>query len=306
MSPVLTPFEADGSPSTSRFVAHCQWLVAQGVGLSIFGTNSEANSLSLKEKRALLDTLLAEGLPANKLMPGTGVCALPETVELTRHAVATGCAGVLMLPPFYYKGVGDEGLFRYFAKIVEQVNSDVLRIYLYHIPPMSQVGISMNLIERLLREFPAQIAGIKDSSGDLNNTLSMIRHFQPAGFDVFAGTEAILLETLRAGGAGCITATGNVNPRAINLLLSNWQADDADARQSAINLTRSIFQRHALIPAMKATIAWKSEDPQWAIVRPPLVELDAAQRMELISELEADGFEMPQAHDLARASFSKN
>lgn len=299
MSPVLTPFNADGSVSLPRFVAHCRWLVSQEVGLSVFGTNSEANSLSLAEKRDLLDALIAHGLPAHRLMPGTGLCSIPETVALTRHAVTAGCAGVLVLPPFYYKGVSDEGLFRHFAAIVEQVADPRLRIYLYNIPPVAQVGISLKLIERLLRAYPGAIAGVKDSGGDWAHTSAMLKEFQPAGFDVFAGTEAVLLETLRAGGVGCITATGNVNPSAINRLYAHWQDADADDRQARINLTRTIFQSRPMIPAMKAAIAWKSGDAQWAAVRPPLVELDEVQRQSLREALDADAFDIPNAAALA-------
>src|SRR5690606_28477972 len=126
----LTPFNEDYTPSGPRFLAHCTSLLEQGVGLAIFGTNSEANSLSVREKRLLLDTLLEAGLPAAKMMPGTGCCSLDDSVELTRHAVAAGCAGVLMLPPFYYKGVSDEGLFRNYAHIIETVADDRLQIYL--------------------------------------------------------------------------------------------------------------------------------------------------------------------------------
>lgn len=118
LSPVLTPFNPDYSPSAPRFVAHCKNLLDQGVGLAIFGTNSEANSLSVAEKRALLDALLEAGLPAARMMPGTGACALPDAIELTRHAVSAGCAGVLMLPPFYYKGVPEDGLARYFDEVI--------------------------------------------------------------------------------------------------------------------------------------------------------------------------------------------
>lgn len=299
MSPVLTPFDANGSPSVQRFIAHCHWLVRQQVGLSVFGTNSEATSLALAEKRDLLDALLDSGIPPSRLMPGTGACSIPDTVELTRHAVNAGCAGVLMLPPFYYKGVSDEGLFRYFAQVIEKVGHEALRVYLYHIPPVTQIGISLALIERLIRAFPQQIAGVKDSSGDWKNTLAMIEQFQPAGFDVFAGTETVLLETMRAGGVGCITATGNVNPGAINRLYATWQSDDADAQQAAINVTRAVFQSRPIIPAMKAAIAWKSGDAQWAAVRPPLVELDAAQCRALQQDLTANGFDIPDAQALA-------
>ncbi len=300
-SPVLTPFNADHSPSPARFVKHCRWLLEQGVGLSVFGTNSEANSLGLAEKRTLLDALLEAGIPPGRLMPGTGTNAFTETIELTRHAVAAGCAGVLMLPPFYYKGVSDEGLFRSYAKVIEGVADPRLRIYLYHIPPVAQVPISLALIERLLKAYPQAIAGIKDSSGDWNNTSAMLREFQPQGFDVFAGSEAFLLATLRAGGAGCITATGNVNPGPIAALHRHWRDADADERQQSLNATRGVFQSLPMIAAMKAAIAARANDPSWAVVRPPLVELDAAQRAELEAGLERCNFTMPGAESLAAA-----
>lgn len=300
-SPVLTPFNRDLSPSKLHFIQHCEWLIRQGVGLSVFGTNSEANSLSIGEKRGLLDALLAAGIPTDSLMPGTGCCALSDTIELTRHAVTSGCAGVLMLPPFYYKGVSDEGLFRSFSRVIDAVADPRLRIYLYHIPPVSQVGISMKLIERLLKAYPGTIAGIKDSSGDWSNTEAMLREFQPAGFDVFAGSESFLLATLRAGGAGCITATGNVNPGPIVELYRHWQDADADHRQQALNTTRAVFQKLPMIAAMKAAIAWQSGDSAWSVLRPPLVELDTAQYQQLQVDLQAIGFTIPQATELAVA-----
>ena len=298
-SPVLTPFNPDLSPSVQRFVKHCHWLLGQGVGLSVFGTNSEANSLSVGEKRGLLDALLASGVAPDRLMPGTGACALTDTIELTRHAVAAGCAGVLMLPPFYYKGVTDEGLFRSFASVIDGVADARLRIYLYHIPQVSQVGISLALIERLLKAYPGAIAGIKDSSGDWSNTAAMLEAFQPAGFDVFAGSESFLLQTLRGGGAGCITATGNVNPGPIVELFRHWQDADADARQASLNATRTVFQKRPMIAAMKSAIAWQAGDAAWATLRPPLVELDAAQAQQLVAELQAVDFVMPGASALA-------
>jgi 4-hydroxy-tetrahydrodipicolinate synthase len=188
LSPVLTPFGPDGKPSTTRFVRHCRWLLDQGVGLAAFGTNSEANSLSTAEKMSLLDVLLDAGLPADRMMPGTGACALPDAIAMTRHAVDAGCAGVLMLPPFYYKGVSDEGLFRSFASVIDAVADRRLRVYLYNVPPMTQVPLSLGLIERLLKAYPDAIAGVKDSSGDWTHTHAMLREFQPEGFDVFAGS----------------------------------------------------------------------------------------------------------------------
>lgn len=299
LSPVLTPFNTDYTPSKPRFLKHCRSLVEQGVGLAVFGTNSEANSLSTQEKRELLDALVDAGLPAAQMMPGTGCCAISDSIELSRHAAEIGCAGVLMLPPFYYKGVSDEGLFRNYATIIESVNDERLKIYLYHIPQVSQVPISYALIERLLKAYPDNIAGIKDSSGDWNNTLGMLEQFQPAGFDVFAGSEGFLLQTLRHGGAGCITATGNVNAAAIAQLAATWRNDDADAQQERLNVIRGIFAKYPMIPAMKAAIAAETGDAAWSTVRPPLVDLDDTQAQQLMAELSAAGYRLDNAEALA-------
>jgi 4-hydroxy-tetrahydrodipicolinate synthase len=293
LSPVVTPFDRRLRPDGPRLVRHCRWLLDQNVGLAVFGTNSEANSLSVAEKRELLDALVQGGTPPERMMPGTGCCALPDSVELTRAAVDLGCGGVLMLPPFYYKGVSDEGLFRSYAEIIERVGDNRLRIYLYHIPPVAAVPITLPLIERLLQAFPGIIAGVKDSSGDWKNTQAMLEQFQPRGFDVFAGSESFLLATMRGGGVGCITATGNVNPAAIAKLHRDWQGPEADAQQARLDATRAIFAKFPMIPALKGAIAHYSADEEWAVVRPPLVELSHAQREELARHLDAAGFAMP-------------
>jgi len=293
LSPVVTPFDADLKPDAARLARHCQWLVSNNVGLAVFGTNSEANSLSTDEKLRLMEHLVEAGLPAERMMPGTGCCALTESVMLTKRAVELGCGGVLMLPPFYYKGVSDEGLYRNYAEIIQRVGSDRLRIYLYHIPPIAQVPISLGLIERLLRDFPGTIAGVKDSSGDWANTEAMLKQFQPEGFDVFAGSESFLLAVLRQGGAGCISATANVNPGAIAKLADTWQHDDADTQQEGLNATRNVFQQYVMIPALKAAIAHYSGDKAWDRLRPPLVELDAQARQSLVENLDPLGFAMP-------------
>jgi 4-hydroxy-tetrahydrodipicolinate synthase len=302
LAPVVTPFMRDLRPDAGRLARHCRWLITQDVGLAVFGTNSEANSLSVPEKHALLDALAEAGVPTARMMPGTGCCALPDTVELTRHAVELDCAGVLMLPPFYYKNVSDDGLFASYAEVIERVADARLRIYLYHIPPVSQVPISLSLIERLLDRYPGAIAGIKDSSGNWDNTRAMLERFQPRGFDVFAGSETFLLATLRAGGAGCISATANVNPGAIARLASEWQAADADAQQRALDAVRAAFQKQPMIPALKAAVAHWSGDPQWADVRPPLCRLDDAQACELFAALDALGFDMPGVREMNEAS----
>ena len=177
LAPVVTPFKADLSPDRQRFIAHCKWLLSQNCGLAVFGTNSEANSLSMEERAMLLDELVAAGVDPSRMMPGTGCCSIMETVKLTKQAVEHGCAGVLMLPPFYYKDVGEEGLYRYFSEVVQRVGDARLKIYLYHIPPVAVVGITPKLVERLLAAYPDAIAGMKDSSGDWNNTKTFLDAF---------------------------------------------------------------------------------------------------------------------------------
>ena len=294
LAPVVTPFRKDLSPDADRFAAHCRWLMRSGcAGLAVFGTNSEANSMSVEEKLELLDALVKGGVPATALMPGTGHCALTDSVRMTREAVRLGCGGVLMLPPFYYKGVSDEGLFRNFAEIIERVGDDRLRLYLYHIPPVANVPITLALIERLLGRYPGIVAGVKDSSGDWSNTQAMLDRFKDRGFDVFAGSEVFLLDNLRAGGKGCITATGNVNPGPIDAVYRQWRGPDADRLQAGITATRKIVQKVPMIPALKAIVAHFGNDPQWRTVRPPLTELEPGQEQGLLAELKAAGFAMP-------------
>ncbi len=294
LAPVVTPFNADLSPDPERLVAHCRWLLSQHCGLAVFGTNSEANSISVNERMALLDALAAADIDISRMMPGTGCCALTDSVRLTEHAVKLGCAGVLMLPPFYYKGVSEDGLYRNFAEIIERVGDSRLRIYLYHIPPVAVVGISRGLVERLMRAYPSAIAGMKDSSGDWNNTKTMLDAFAKSGFDVFAGSESFLLANMRNGGAGCISATANVNPAAIHKLWAEWQNTNADDQQAALNVVRDAFgKKYTMISALKQAIAHFSDDPQWAVVRPPLDPLTREQATNFITELRQIGFTMP-------------
>ena len=293
LSPVVTPFTADLTPDPERFVRQCRWLLSQNVGLAVFGTNSEANSLSVEEKIELLDRLVAAGLDPARMMPGTGCCALTDSIRLTAHAMKVGCGGVLMLPPFYYKGVSDDGLFRSFAEVIDRVGEARLRVYVYHIPPVSQVPIPLKLVERLLAAYPAQVAGMKDSGGDWSNTKAFLDAFAKSGFDVFAGSETFLLQNMRNGGAGCISATANVHPGPIARLFDTWQAADADAQQARLDVIRGVFQKYPMIPALKSAIAHHGKDAGWSTVRPPLVALTNAQAGALIADLDRERFTMP-------------
>lgn len=295
ISPILTPFGDDGNPDAARFVAHAKWLLADGcTGLAPFGTTGEANSLGLDERMGLLEALIEGGIDPKLLMPGTGLCALSDTVTVTKHAIEGGCGGVMTLPPFYYKAVSDDGLFAYFADLMERVGDSRLKVYLYHIPPVAQVGFSVELVGRLIKAYPDTVVGLKDSSGDWSNTKALLDAYP--GFTVFPGSEVFLLDGMRNGAAGCITATGNVNARLIRNLYDNWQEDTADDLQAEITAMRQTIQARPMIPMLKAIVAHFTGDPGWARVRPPFLPLDQAEAQAGIQELtEQYGFELKAA-----------
>lgn len=293
-SPVLTPLKSDLSIDSARFTRHARWLLEQGChGLALFGTTSEANSFSVRERQELLDAALAAGLQPERLMVGTGCAALTDSVELTRHAAERGCKKVLMLPPFYYKGVSDEGLYRSFATIIERVGDNQLSVFLYHIPQVSAVPITLGLIELLLAQYRGTVVGVKDSSGDMANTTAMIDAFPDLA--IFPGSERLLLDGLRARGAGCITATANVNPRAIRDVYDAWEHDagDVDARQGTITAIRNGIEGAPVIPAMKCLLAHLRDDPAWREVRPPMVALESRFGEALAAKLAKIGFSYP-------------
>lgn len=271
---VLTPMRADLSVDRAAFAAHCRRLLDEGAhGLGIFGTTGEANSLSVGERIEAWEALVADGVPADVLLPGTGACALPDAVKLTQEALAVGARAVLALPPFYYKGVSDDGLFRFFAELIERVGDERLRLFLYHIPPMAQVGFSPALIARLLDAYPGTVAGTKDSEGDPVRVERICREFPQ--LTVFAGSEALLLDTLRWGGAGCISATVNVLAREARAVYDAFQAgEDATTLQAELTQARRVVEGQPLIPALKAIMRARTGDDGWRNLRPPLEPLD--------------------------------
>ena len=293
LSPVLTPFKEDGTPDAKKLLKQCQWLEANGVGQAIFGTNSEANSMSAPQKMSTLTALIEGGLNPAHMMPGTGATSIDATVNMTRHAVQHQCAGVLMLPPFYYKDVTDDGLFAYFSEVIQKVGDAGLQIYIYNIPPVTKINLSLSLLERLTKEYPKTVVGMKDSSGDWAYTESVIKLLAPSGFRVYAGSEVFLMRALRAGGVGCISATANVNPKAIAELAAHWRESDADQRQAALDQVRSVFAQYQMIAGMKTAVAHFSKDAEWLRVRPPLMQLSADQQAKLLGELEQINFSMP-------------
>jgi 4-hydroxy-tetrahydrodipicolinate synthase len=274
----LTPLRDDLSIDGRAFAEHCRRLLDEGCdGLAIFGTTGEANSFSVGERVDAWTALVADGVPARTLLPGTGACALTDAVTLTREALAIGASGVLALPPFYYKGVSDDGLFRFFAELIERVGDDRLRLFLYHIPPQTILGFSFALIGRLLDAYPGVIAGTKDSSGDAARIEAVCREFPQ--LRVFAGTEALLLDTLGWGGAGCISATVNVTAP---LSAEVYRTRSGEA-QERLTQRRLDLERFPVIPALKAILRERTGDETWRNLRPPLVALDEAQERGLLA-----------------------
>lgn len=274
LAPVLTPMHDDLSPDVQKWIGFCKQLLADGcTGLAPFGTTSEANSLGISERMEMLDALVAAGVAPAQLMPGVGTCAIPDTVKLAAQAARLGCGGVLMLPPFYYKGVSEEGVFRSVAEVIERVGDSRLHVYVYHIPPIAVVGFSLPVIERLLKTYPQTVVGIKDSSGDWNNLKAILEAFP--GFGTFTGSERFLLPTLRLGGVGTISAMANIIPGRIRRLYDNYLAENAEQLQDELNVPRQALAEYAPIPALKELLAQRTGDASWRNVRPPLVQMGA-------------------------------
>ena len=279
-----TPVTEAGAIDTQRFIAHAKNLLADGCnGVALLGTTGEANSFSIPERKALLEAALAAGIHPSQLMPGTGLSAIADTVELTRHALSLGVTQVVMLPPFYYKNVSDDGVFNAYARIFDNLADDRLRVILYHIPQMSAVPISHGLIERLLKVYPRTVKGIKDSAGDFANMQAMLKSFP--GFSVLAGADPLMKPLLEAGGHGCITATSNLVGKQLATVFANFanpaKTADVEAAQARIVAVRNISNKYVQIPAIKALVAHRYSDDIWANVRPPLVKLSREQCSEI-------------------------
>ena len=285
----LTAMNPDFTPDLDRYAAHCNWLLANGCnGLGILGTTGEANSFGFDERKQILEGILARGVPVAKLMPGTGCASLTDTVELTKHAKAQGCRGVLVLPPFYYKGPSDDGLFAYFSEVVNRVGGGIA-IYLYHFPQQAAVPFSLSLIERLLKAFPGVIKGVKDSSGDYANSKAMVDAFAKDGFEVYAGADNLLQQLLADGAAGCITAAANVNARFGQVVYQKRTGAEADAAQAVLNASRKAATAVALIPGLREIIARSTGHDGWRVIRPPHLPLTKAEGQTAWDAMQAAG-----------------
>lgn len=275
---VATPVAEDGAPDLKRAVKLARYLLDNGCdGLNVLGTTGEATSFSLDERKAVMDAYKANGLPLHRLMVGTGAAALSDAVALTRHAAELGFAGALVLPPFYYKGVPDDGLVAYIDALVKATAAKPIPIYLYHFPAMSGLAWHVTLIKRLLELFPTRIVGLKDSSGDMAFARSAAA-ISP-DFAVFPSTEAALIEARQGAFAGCISATANLNA---DLCARAWREGDTAALDAAVTI-RKLFDGKPLVSGVKALLAHIHGDPALARVKPPLAPFSAADRAAVVA-----------------------
>jgi 4-hydroxy-tetrahydrodipicolinate synthase len=281
---VLTPLTADGTCDVDRLARHCQALLAAGIdGVAPFGTTGEGPSFTVRERRTALDGLIEAGIPAERILPGTGCAALPDTIELTRHAVAHGCIGTLMLPPFYFKDPDDDGIARAFSEVVDRTGGQNLRLYLYHIPQTSVVPVTPTVVDTLVRRYPGIIAGVKDSSGDWANGAALIERFPQ--LSILLGAEHLLPQALRAGGAGTICGLANIAPALIRQL---HDARDRKRLEPLLARTQRLVETMTALPfvsAVKAIMAERSGEPGWSAVRAPLTPFTATAGRHLLGEV---------------------
>ncbi len=286
---VLTPMNDDLSVDLDRMARHGAWLLANGCnGLAVLGTTGEANSLGIAERLSVMEGLAERGIPATRMLPGTGTAALTDTVLLTRRAEELGCRGALLLPPFFYKNPSDDGLFAYFSEVIQRVGGDI-RLYLYHFPAQSAVPFGLDLVGRLLRAYPGKVKGIKDSSGDFANTRLYAEHYARDGFEVYCGDDGALHALLQEGGAGCVTAAANVGSAVSALVCENWDRQAGADAQVTLSAIRRAVTSAALIPGLKALMARHTGDPSWRNIRPPLLKLSAEQEARLFIAFDGCG-----------------
>ncbi len=273
----LTPINSDRSINKELFLNHCKHLLAEGVdGLAVFGTTGEANSFSMSEKIEAINYLIDNNVKAEKLIPGIGQCSIKDTIALSQMAAKLNVKGVLVLPPFYYKNVQDEGVINYFKKVVEETGENSLQYILYNIPQVSGVAISINIIEKLIHLFPDNFVGMKDSSGDLDNMLRIIKSIE--NFSLFSGSDILALKVCKQGGAGAITATSNISGKLLAYILNNYKEEanieNFEALQDLQVQIRDTLFASEPISSLKAFLSIKNNEESWNRVVPPLIAIN--------------------------------
>jgi 4-hydroxy-tetrahydrodipicolinate synthase len=285
---LATPLHDDGTLDRMAFQAHAGHLLAAGCdGIAPFGTTGEGPSFSVNERQVGLEILIEQGIDARRVIAGTGAAAIGDAIELGRHALSLGVTQLLVLPPFYYKDLSDDGLYAAYARIIDGIGDPRLRLVLYHIPQVTQVPLTAPVIARLLTAYPAMVAGIKDSTGDLEHTLSLIRCFP--GLSVFCGAEHHLPAVLQAGGAGTICGLANLVPCLMRRLHDAAGMAGAEASLERITALVEVVVDGPFVPRLKALLAAATGSGAWRNTCPPLSALSAVEAMTLVRAVIAVG-----------------
>lgn len=291
--PVLSPQKEDLSIDLDRLFDHLDWLFGHQIhGIVLFGTNGEATSFSVAERKEVLEAICNKGLQNEKVMVGTGCCALSDTVELSIHALELGYEHHLVLPPFYYKQPSQKGLMNNYSEIIQRVGQDALKVYLYNFPQLSGINLDGELVGHLMERFPDNVVGYKDSAGNWNQTLEIME--RNPNITMFPGSEIFLSKVLEVGGAGVITGTGNVNPGMVKKTYDAFFHDPEEAGllQEKINQFRKMIQKYPLIGALKQLMAHYGQDQQWLNLRPPLIALSESEGAALIDSIDEIDFNL--------------
>jgi 4-hydroxy-tetrahydrodipicolinate synthase len=280
LTAVLTPLDRHLNADHAALVRHINWLLQRGNnGIGLLGTTGEANSFSVDERLRILEAVLDGGIAPQKLIVGTGCCAITDTVTLTRHAHTHGATGILLLPPFYYKQINDTGLETYFAALLDKVGENDIKIYLYHFPQLTGVRFSNKLIERLISKFPDNIVGMKDSGGDWSHMEEILKEFP--GFRLYAGTEKFLLPVLQAGGAGCISASANLTSPVVATVYEAWKIGGGENEQARVSQLREALEQYPAIGTLKYVFAQLTGNQDWLNIRPPNVILTPEEGLQI-------------------------
>jgi 4-hydroxy-tetrahydrodipicolinate synthase len=289
----VTPFNEDGSVNKDLLIGYCKHLMSDGGcdGVAPTGTTGEGTSVAMRDRLALPEAFASAGIATDSVIFGTGAPAAEDCVALTKSAVAAGYMNALVLPPYYYKNPSDDGLFAYYANLVEKIGSDDLRIYLYHFPQMSAVPLSTDLVLRLRKEFGGIIAGLKDSSGDFEQSRAFIEATGGVSeeFDIYPSSEAFLWDGLSIGSAGIISGSTNVFANGVQAAKAAPDGAERDAAMDVVKTARAVASKYPLMAAMKQIEAWRSGNDQWTRMTAPLVPLTAEQKSGLRADLEAIG-----------------
>lgn len=289
-SAALTPINDDYSINLISYLAHCKWLLKQNLtGLGIFGTTGEANCFNIDEKIEALDFLIDNNIEPNLLLPGTGQCSIIDTVKFTKRCSTLKVKAVLVLPPFFYKDVSEEGVIEYYKRVIEEVGDNDLQYILYNIPQTSGVEITFDIIEKLIKLYPNNVIGMKDSSGNLDNMLKITKFFNE--FSLFSGSDSLALKVTKHGGAGAITATTNISGKLLSFIINNFKKESEIHNFHELQLLQEKIRQtlftHEPVSALKAFMSIKFNKSEWNRVSPPLQKIEnPAQHKTIIGLIE--------------------